>query len=561
MKRAPRVVILPAMRAQLASLALVALLSACSTARALVGAGPDRDPIDDLGDHHRAVATQSDVAQREFDRGLVLTFAFNHDEAIKAFERALDADPSCAMAWWGIAYCNGPHINNPMLDDEHAKRAYDTLAKAKERVQASGVERSLVDALAKRYAMPNPADRKALDLAYADAMRGVWKSWPRDADVGALFAESMMDLAPWNQWQKDGAPNPGTEEILATLDAVLALDTRHPLAHHLRIHATEASQHPELAIPSADALRELVPGAGHLVHMPAHTYARVGRWHDASESNEHGAEIDDAYRARHPDQGFYRVYIAHNRHFLAWSCMMEGRSKDAIDAARRMIADVPKEFVDANAPMIDAFLTIEIEALVRFGRWEDVLKTPEAPPTLPVTRAYRKFARAVAYAATGRIADAQRERRALDEDVARVPKDAPWSQNSAHAVLRVADRVLAGELAAQQGELVDAIRYLSDAADLEDELLYDEPPAWMIPARHSLGAVLLRAKNWPEAERTYRKDLARNPENGWALYGLARAVREQGRADEARAIEKRFAKAWEHADVKIDTSCLCLPAL
>ncbi|MBK7876859.1 MAG: hypothetical protein IPJ77_14130 [Planctomycetes bacterium] len=542
-------------------LASFGLAASCGTTHSSARWDAGADPIDHLGTHHRAVSTTSADAQRWFDKGLVLTFAFNHDESVRCFQKALAADPKLAIAWWGIAYASGPHINNAALDDQHAKIAWDALAKAKELASgASPVERDLIRALEARYAWPNPADRRALDVAYADAMRAVWKAHPDDADVGALCAEAIMDLSPWNQWTKDGAMQPGTDEVVATLARVLQLDPRHPLAHHLTVHAWEASQHPERALASADALMELVPGAGHLVHMPAHTYARVGRWHDSAIANERGAAVDAAYFALHGPQGFYNVYRAHNHHFLAWDCMMEGRSADSIAAARAMLANVPKDFVEAAAPVIDPYLTIEMEALVRFGRWEELLRIPLPAPNLPQSRAFRLFVRGVAHAALGHSSEAVAEQERFRAAVAEVPKEAIWGQNPAARVFRIADLVLTGEIAAADGRTEDAVRALSESASLEDELAYDEPTDWMIPSRHALGAVLLREKKWSDAERVYRADLVRNPENGWSLWGLARALREQGKKDEAKAVDARFERAWQYADIELGTSCLCIPS-
>lgn len=540
---------------------LFLVASSCASSGTLAPLPPGADPLDHLGTHHRAVSTNSAEAQRWFDKGLVLTYAFNHDESVRCYEKALAADPKLAIAWWGIAYASGPHINNPALDDGHAKIAWDALSKAKELSNgASDAERALIHALEARYAWPNPADRRALDLAYADAMRAAWKAHPDDADVGALCAEAVMDLSPWNQWSKDGAMQPGTQEVVATLARVLELAPHHPLAHHLTVHAWEASQHPERALASADALMDLVPGAGHLVHMPAHTYARVGRWHDSAIANERGAAADAAYFTLHGPQGFYNVYRAHNHHFLAWDCMMEGRSADALAAARTMIANVPKEFVDAAAPVIDPFLTIEMEALMRFGRWEELLRVPLPPPNLPQSRAFRLFVRGVAYAALGRVSEAVTEQGRFRAAVAELPKDAAWGLNPAAKVFKIAELVLAGEISAADGRADSAVRELTDAAEFEDQLAYDEPYDWMVPARHALGAVLLREKKWSDAERVYREDLERYPENGWSLWGLARALRMQGKKDEAKAVDARFEKAWEHADIELGTSCLCIPS-
>lgn len=533
---------------------LFAAASACTSQPAL------RDPLDELGTHHRAVTTASAEAQAWFDRGLVLTYAFNHDEAVRCFEKALAADPRCASAWWGIALCNGPHINFPFVDDVHGERAWKALEKARELAPgASSVEQALIAALGRRYAWPNPADRRALDEAYANAMREVWRAYPKDPDVGALCAEALMDLSPWNQWTRAGQPKPGTLEVLQALDDVIALDPRHPLAHHLKIHALEASHAPDQANASAEILRTLVPGAGHLVHMPAHIDSRVGRWHEASTANERAAEVDARYRALHTEQGFYRVYMAHNRHFLAFSCMMEGRSADALAAARALIAEMPEDWARENALFVDGFLAIDLEVLLRFGRWDEILAQPEPPEWLPVKRALHHFARGAAYAALRKPDKARTEERELARAGELVPKEATIGNNSAHAALAIAAKVLAGEIAAAGRDWNAAVNALERAVELEDQLAYDEPPDWIMPVRHSLGAVLLRDGRFEAAEKVYREDLRWYPENGWSLRGLATSLRGQNRTEEANSVEERFRIAWQHADIDIASSCLCQP--
>lgn len=546
--------ILPSWSRVFGTALLLAAASACQSTPAVT------DPLDELGTHHRAVTTTSAEAQRWFDRGLVLTFAFNHDEAVRCFEKALAADPKCAAAWWGIALCNGPHINYPMVDDVHGERAWKALEQARALSPgASSVEQALIAALGRRYAWPNPPERRALDEAYANAMREVWRAYPKDADVGALCAEALMDLSPWNQWSRDGKPKPGTLEVLETLDAVIALDPRHPLAHHLKVHALEASQAPDQASASADILRTLVPGAGHLVHMPAHIDCRVGRWHDASTSNERAAAVDARYQALHTEQGFYRVYMAHNHHFLAFSCMMEGRSADALAAARALIANMPESWAREHALFVEGFLAIELEVLIRFGRWQALLARPEPPEWQPLNRALRHFARGTAFAALGKLDQARVEERELARTGEFVPKEATVGNNSAHAVLAVAAKVLAGEIAAAGRDWNVAVNALERAIELEDQFAYDEPPDWIMPVRHSLGAVLVRAERFEQAEKVYREDLRWYPENGWSLRGLSASLRGQKRSEEADAVEERFRRAWRYADVEISSSCLCQP--
>jgi len=516
----------------------------------------------DLGRWRRPVSTRSKEAQRWFDQGLALTFGFNHDEAIRSYQEAARLDPTCAMAWWGIAYCHGPHINNATMTAEKSTAAWDAVQKAVAAApSASPVEQALIGALALRYSADPAADRAPLDRAYAAAMREAWNAHREDADVGALFAESLMDLHPWDLWTHDGEAKEDTPEIVETLEAVLAMAPDHPGANHFYIHAVEASPRPERGVPAADRLTTLVPGAGHLVHMPAHIYIRVGRFADASRANEEAMRVDRAYRARSPDQGFYRLYMAHNPHFLAFSSMMEGREEAALAAARALIADIPADLPDADEASLDAFLPIETQVFLRFGRWEDILRVPEPPAHLPLTAAYRHFARGAALAALGRNGEAERELLALREDIARLADDKTWANNKAKDVLGVGARVLEGEIAARADRLEDAARILREAAALEDALTYDEPPDWMQPARHTLGAVLLRAGLAREAEAVYRQDLVRFPENGWSLWGLKRALEMRGAADEAGEVARRFDKAWKRADVKLDTTCFCLPGV
>ena len=524
-----------------------------------VAAGPRL--FENLGRWRRTVTTRSPEAQRWFDQGLALTFGFNHDEAIRSYREAARIDPSCAMAFWGIAYCLGPHINNPVMSEEKRAGAWEAVEKAVAAAPgATAVEQALIGALARRYSADLAADRGPLDQAYAAAMREVWKSYPKDPDVGTLFAESLMDLHPWDLWTHDGKAKEDTPEIVETLETVLALAPDHPGANHFYIHTVEASPWPVRGVAAADRLTTLVPGSGHLVHMPAHIYIRVGRYADASRANEQAMEVDRAYRALSPHQEFYRVYMSHNPHFLGFSSMMEGREKSAMAAARALLADIPPEFAKAN-PFMDAFFPIEMGVHMRFGRWEEILKTPEPPEHLPMTRAYRHFARGSALAALGRVEEAERELLALREGAARLPDDATWANNKAKSVLGIGAKVLEGEIAAREGRFEEAAGVLREAATLEDALTYDEPPDWMQPVRHTLGAVLLRAGLPADAEAVYREDLVRFPDNGWSLFGLKRALELRGAAEEAAAVAQKFARAWERADVKLDTTCFCLPGL
>jgi tetratricopeptide (TPR) repeat protein len=513
-----------------------------------------------MGSHHRSVTTSSPLAQQYFDQGLVWAYAFNHDEAIRSFEKATRLDPECAMAWWGIALCNGPHINNPIVPPHRSEAAWEALQRAVAlRENTTPTERALIGALSTRYTDPPPADRRPLDEAYAKAMREVWLTYSDDSDVGTLCAEALMDLRPWDLWTKDGRPQPGTEEIIDILEDVLRLDPGNPGANHLYVHAVEASPHPERANAAADRLRGLVPGSGHLVHMPSHIDVLTGRWALASQQNELAIQADREYRAISPKQGFYRLYMAHNHHMLSFASMMEGRSKVAIRSAREVVESVPEDYLRRETALMDPYMGAVYDALKRFGRWDDILREPAPPSYLPITTAMWRFNRGVAYTAKGEVQNAEREQAAFREAVSNVPEDAVMAINPAKNVLQIAAHFLQGEIAFRRGDMDEAVNELRKAIALEDDLLYMEPPEWVQPTRHTLGAVLLSAARYEEAERVYREDLSRWPENGWSLYGLARCLRARGEKTEAEAVEARFRKVWARADARIGSSCLCVP--
>jgi tetratricopeptide (TPR) repeat protein len=555
MKRMPATTIVAAM--------LTALLGACSASAP--GGPPGRprtEPLfEGLGNNGRKITTSSSQAQRYFDQGLSFLYAFNHDEAIRSFQRATELDPNAAMAWWGIAIASGPHINNPVMTPEADKAAWDALARAqKESVRADATERDLITALGARYAWPSPPDRTVLDKAYANAMRGVWQRHPKDADAGALFAEAMMDLRPWNQWGPEGKPEPGTEEVLSTLDAVMAINPKHPLALHLYIHATEASRDPGRADAAADRLRDLQPGLGHLVHMPSHVDVRRGRWNEAVTANRKAIVADDRYRALSPVQGFYGLYMAHNHHMLAYAAMMVGRRKDATEAIDTIVNAIPPDWAKQWAPIADGFLAMPLEVRMRFGAWDEILAAPEREDIFPFARAMRHYARGVAYSAKGDAKSARGEQTAFQTAAAVVPKDLPFGNNKASDLLAIADRVLEGEVSYREGKKDDAFKALRQAVALEDKLKYDEPPSWILPTRHTLGAALLDAGQAKEAEKVFRADLEQHPGNGWALYGVARSLKMQKRSGEAAKADAEFQEAWAGADYPITSPCACLPA-
>jgi tetratricopeptide (TPR) repeat protein len=511
-----------------------------------------------LGTHTRKVSTLP-AAQAAFDRGLTLSYAFSHGAAEAAFREAAAADPSCAMAWWGVALVNGPHINFPVVLPPNAATAWDALGKARALGKGAGpADGALIDALVARYANPQPESRRPLDESYAAAMRGAWKAHPNDADVGCLFAEALLDLRPWDYWQADGKPYPETAEALTALEAVRKLSPRHPGAHHLLIHVVEAHE-PARAVASADLLRDLVPGAGHLVHMPAHIYARVGRWEDAALANTKATEADAWFRQAHPRPGLYALYMAHNHHFFAWGACMQGQSARALKSAREMVAGIPPEFLEQFAPIADGFLAFPAEVLMRFGKWEEILREPEPKETFPVARALRHFTRGVALTALGRMGEADEEDLALAQAGATMPQEATFGNNPGTVLVGIALLVLHGEIHAKKGQREDALKDLRLAVEMEDLLRYDEPPDWIQPVRHTLGAVLLAADRPEEAEAVYRADLAKWPENGWALFGLSRALHLQGKHVEMQAVETLFKRAWAGSDVTLTSTCFCQP--
>jgi tetratricopeptide (TPR) repeat protein len=523
-----------------------------------------KEPLyDGLGSYSRKITTKSPEAQRYFDQGLGFLHGFNHRAAIRAFQQAAELDQKCAMAHWGVALACGPHINSMTVSPPAAELAWKELGLAqKNGSNASPVEQALIEALGKRYANRQPEDRSGLDRAYADAMREVWKKYPNDPDVGALFAEAMMNLRPWDQWTPDGKPQPGTDEIITTLDAVLQRNPNHPLANHLYIHAVEASPNPERAMAAADRLRNLQPGLAHNVHMPSHIDIRTGQWLKAVDTNAKAVEADKRYRDIFgPPKGFLNAYIAHNRHMLAYAAMMTGQRDLAMKHIRAMVAEMPKDFLKENAMQAEGIVAMPLEVMLRFGLWDEILAEPEKyTDKMWFTRAFHHAARAIAYAAKGDTANARKAQSVFLERAKLVPKEDFVSNNSCEALLAVAIPMVEGEILIAEAKVDSGIDQLRTAIEKEDALKYDEPPGWLIPVRHSLGAVLMKQKRFAGAEQVYRNDLARSPENGWSLLGLAESLRKQNKnAEEVAQTRTKFEKIWAKADVTITTSCLCQP--
>jgi tetratricopeptide (TPR) repeat protein len=510
---------------------------------------------DDLGSFHRAVSTKNAEAQRFFDQGLKLTWAFNHEEAQRSFEAAAARDPACAACYWGAAMVLGPNYNQPAGADR-AKKALALLAKAKAAPNATPVERALIAALQKRYVDPPPAadDTKgqaALDEAYANAMRDVAKQYPADDDVQVLFAESMMDLRPWRLWEADGKPAPGTEEVVATLEKVMARTPAHPGANHYYIHCVEASPHPEKALPAADRVGAMMPGAGHLVHMPSHIYQRVGRYNDSAEANRKAIVADKKYTGTIGDPGYYAMYVAHNFQFLWAAALMAGRGDESVAAARDMLKLVPAEMWK-QMPEVSFSIAAPALSLVRFGRWDEVLKEAAPPAELPMPTILHHYARGRALAALGKYDDADAEVAAIQKIVATLPKSAVAGFTPGAEYASAAIDLVRGDVACRRGKTAEGIALLKKAVATADGFPYAEPPDWYYPPRQTLGAWLLRGKKAAEAQKVFEEDLKKNPDNGWSLSGLKQALRAQKKS--TAAVEASLAKAWSAADVKVASS-------
>ena len=509
--------------------------------------------FDNHGTLHHPITTTQPMAQRYFDQGLRLVYAFNHEEAIRSFEEAARIDSKAAMAYWGIALALGPNINAP-TDREQERRAYEAIRQAKAYgTQVTQRERAYIDALAQRYSVAPGAARKALDAVYADAMRRHSKQEPEDADAATLFAEALMNLRPWDYWTRDGQPHPGTMEIVEVLEGVLQHKPDHIGACHYYIHTVEAWK-PERALPCAERLPGLAPGAGHLVHMPSHIYIRVGRYDKAAEHNVHAVSADQHYLEGRKLSGIYPIgYYPHNIHFLWAALTLQGRSSEALKAARDLMKAVSMEAI-RGAPQLESLTVTPLFALVRFGQWEDILREAAPPPDLPYTRGIWHYARGLAFTAKGQLDRAEEEHRKLQEVLQGLPPDRISGLNRVVDLLGIAAHVLAAQMAAARGLTDEASRHFEEAIRLQDELRYFEPPDWYYPVRESLGRLLLATGHAPEAEAVFREDLKRTPANPWSLYGLAQSLRVQQATEEGAKAEERFQKAWSQADLEFHPS-------
>ena len=530
------------------AVAVVSLL--CGAAVAQHSAATDQTKpatlMTGLGDLHHPVTTANAQAQEFFDQGLRLIYAFNHYEAARSFRHAAELDPKLAMAWWGVAEAVGPNYNDPASDERFAQ-AHEAIQKASDLASgASASEQAYIAAMAKRFPADPKADRRLAAESYHDAMRALMQQYPDDLDAATLFAESGMDLHPWGLWHLDGTPEQGTDEIIASLESVLRRDPNHMGAVHYYIHAVEASPSPERGLAAANRLASLAPAAGHLVHMPGHIYIRTGDWEQAVKTNEKAAADDEAYMKAGGLPGIYQLmYYSHNLHFIAMCASMNGNYDEARQAAERLATHVSPHVKDV--PPLEAFMTIPMAVDVRFHRWADILAMPQPAADRKVTTTYWHFARGMALASTGKIADAEAEYKALTGIRDATPEDAVFSMpfnNKTRDVLGIATNVLGAKIAAAKNDNAGATEMLREAVKFQDGLKYGEPPDWFFPVREMLGGELLAGGNAPEAEKVFREDLSRNPRNPRSLFGLREALKAQQRAYDEQFVDKQFKAAW-----------------
>jgi hypothetical protein len=465
------------------------------------------------------------------------------------------------MAWWGIALVQGPNINLPM-QPEAIPKAWEALLKAQE-LKDNGTQREqdYIDALANRYSQNPPEDRTYLDEAYATAMGRLAEKYPDDLDAWVLYAEAMMNLHPWDYWTKEGQPRPWTPKILETLEYVIKRNPDHPMANHLYIHAIEASKNPEKALPSAERLGKAVPGAGHLVHMPAHIYIRVGMYHEGTLANERAVKSDNEYVTQCHAQGIYPLgYIPHNHHFLWATATLEGREQLSLDAAQST-SDLVDEQVMRQPGMglLQHYWVIPLYGYVRFGKWDAILNYPKPDDELLYPRGVWHYARGMAFLAKGEFDRATSELKQVELIAADDTLQEVVILNNAQNLMQIADKVLEGEIAAANKDYDTAVRLLGEAIDLQDGLQYNEPPDWFFPVRHNLGAVLLEANRPVEAEKVFKEDLEEFPKNGWSLYGLMKSLLAQGRESQALLVKAQFEEAWKYSDIQLTSPRILVP--
>ena len=507
-----------------------------------------------VGNVHHPVSASNPEAQKFFDQGLRLIYAFNHDEAARSFQRAADLDPKLAIAYWGVAEAVGPNYNDPASDDRF-KQAHEAIQKAVDlSTNASPSEQAYIQAMAKRFPADPKADRRKAAEDYHDAMREVSKKFPDDLDAATLFAESGMNLHPWGLWHVDGTPEAGTEEIVATLESVIRRDPNHLGAIHYYIHATEASANPERALAGANRLAAMAPAAGHIVHMPAHVYIRTGDYDAAVKINEQAAEVDRAYIKASGAQGIYpMMYYSHNLHFIAMCASMNGNYAEARKNAELLVANVGPH-VKAMPPL-EGFMTIPMAVDVRFHKWNDILAMAQPDPELKITTGFWHFSRGMALAGTGKLSEAEAEYKIVSEAEQNTPPDMIFAMpinNKAKDIMKIAENVLGAKIAMARKDNVQAISLLTAAVAIQDTLKYGEPPDWFFPVRESLGGVLLINGDAAGAEKVFRADLDRNPRNPRSLFGLQQTLKAQDRNYDAGFVESEFRDSWKGGEVKVE---------
>jgi tetratricopeptide (TPR) repeat protein len=507
---------------------------------------------------HFPVSRKKSEAQQYFNQGLMLSFAFNHAEAGRSFFEATRQDSTCAMCWWGFAYVLGPNYNAGM-EKNNFQRAFDAVQKAKAySANCTDKEKDLIEALTHRYSNDTNIVRSVLDSSYAGAMRTVYKKYSADANIASLFAESLMDLHPWNLYQKDGTIQPWTPDILTVLEKCLQTEPRHAGANHFYIHATEMSQHAERALASADLLRDLVPGAGHLVHMPSHTYIRTGKYHDGVVANQKAVLVDSLYVEACHAQGVYPLaYYPHNYHFMSACATLCGESKIAMIGANATASHSHKKLLrEPGWATLQHYYSIPWFVEVKLGLWNDIIHSPAPEKDLKYPSVIWNYAQGMAMLSQNKIPDAKKhlqEMKTIMTDTA-IKDLTIWGINSVYDICVIASKTLEGEINAKEKNYSNAITLLQEAVTKEDALNYDEPPDWFFSIRHHLGAILIEAGKFQEAIKVYDEDLKTYRENGWALTGLMNAYEKLGDKKKYDEIKIRFDKAWNHADIKITSS-------
>lgn len=511
-----------------------------------------------LGNLNFSISTDNERAQAFFNQGVKLSYAFNHAEGHRSFMEAARLEPNSAMVYWGQAFALGPNINDPLPDEERKKSINEAMTKAKSLAStASPKEQALIKALSDRYSEDLTKDVAELNMAYMNAMTDVVKKYPKDANIQILYAAAVMNTVPWNYWDQDGKPSPNIKEAKAALEKAMSLEPENPGGHHYYIHMVELP-YPDLGVPSADKLASLMPGAGHIVHMPSHIYIRVGRYLDAVKVNQTAIQADEDYISQCFAQGLYPLaYYPHNIHFLWSSASLLGDSKIAIDAAKKTAEKVPTGELETLTFLQD-FAATPMLAYVRFGKWNEILTIPAPRKEIKHLNLIRHYARGIAFIRKGNITEAQEELEAignLKNDPELETLVATANNASIHSA-NIAYEVVAGELAMLKGNFSESRKHLENAVAFEDGLTYTEPAAWHVPTRQNLGAVLLKAKKYEEAEAIFKEDLSILRQNGWSLMGLYKSLMAQGKTEEAEKIKEEFDVAWEHSDIQIDTSIL-----